>query len=532
MLGYCPGCKRMVEHADGKCTRCGARARGVPPSDHFVSGIDSQGGQTPELTPGAVLERFTIARRIGGLNGTAVYLARDTVRGEDVALKVGMAIDAGPPDAAAQQLQREMSLHGRIADHRHVVRVHDLHCVPAGGLHWLVLSMECADGGTLRDWLVAHREDVHARRDEGLAYFKEACAGLAAMHEAGLVHLDVKPENLAFVGGVLKVLDLGASMATQSGELYSGVAAQQLPACPGTKEYASPQHLMAARLDELDQRADIYSLGVILYETLDQQGRLPFTGSFERLRELHLRVSPPPLVGVDTHLTRIVTRCLQKDPDGRYDDIGELLDDLEGRRSRTPGESSALDERWRDVRQLVTTGRLNAALRACREILAECPQHAEASATLEDLQARYREAKRLYAAVEQDLDQRGLNELAGLVQAAVRVYPQHPAGLLIQARLATRAREYREQIRAGVDALQRGYWETALTCLERARRMCPDTPRLAQAVEFVTQVLHHRATVRGHVDQAIRAGQKGRALALARALDEYLGDVHVEVRRS
>lgn len=531
MLGYCPSCNSMVERADDKCSRCGAPAHLVPASDHFVSGAGGQNGAAPEFAPGARLDRFTLTRRITGRDGRAVYLAHDTVRNEDVALKL-VALNPASPADAAQQIQREISLHARIQDHRHIIQARDVHFVPVGGMAWLILSMEYADGGTLRDWLVAHCHDVARRRTEGLAYFKEACSGLGAMHEAGLAHLDVKPGNFAFVHGVLKVLDLHLSIVLLPEQTVDGAAAQKLSLCPGTPEYASPEHFTAARPEKLDQRADIYSLGIMLFEIVDERGQLPFAGSYERLRELHLRVPPPSLVGVDPHLARVVGHCLQKDPAKRYADIEDLLDDLEGRHLETTGASSALDERWEQVRRFVSKRSFNAALRGCREILAECPQHAEARRTLEGLQGRYREAKRLYAAVEQDLDQRGLNELAGLVQAAVRIYPKHPAGLLVQSRLATRAHEYREHIRAGIDALLRGYWESALASLERARRLCPDTPRLAQAIEFVSQVLSHQATVRGYIDQAIRAGEKRRALALARALDQYLGDIEVEVRRS
>jgi eukaryotic-like serine/threonine-protein kinase len=140
-----------------------------------------------------------------------------------------------------------------------------------------------------------------------------AALGLGAAHEAGVIHRDVKPENLFLVHAPdgreqVKVLDFGFSHLPGDPDATHGRVV-------GTPEYMAPEQ---ARGVEADPRADIYSLGVVLYEML--AGHVPFTGNYPRGARRHARERPPPIHGahVSAPLDAVVRRALEKDPEARF----------------------------------------------------------------------------------------------------------------------------------------------------------------------------------------------------------------------
>ena len=530
MSCYCPTCNRFVEDAAGKCATCGSELRTPGAADYFVSGPYRRCSPAAKIEPGTLLlNRFTVVRRIGHGNGTAVYLGQDAVRSAEVALKV---VEVGPctPDGAAQQLQHEMRLHERVADHRHVIRVYDMHFVPTGGTGLLLLSMEYADEGTLRQWLLERREDLQQRRAEGLRYFKEACRGVGAIHEAGAAHLDLKPENLLFVNGVLKVSDFGVSLAAQSLQTATGVPWDRFPAYPGTAPYMSPEHFAAPHLDDLDARSDIYSLGVILFEIQHPRCRPPFGGSYERLRELHLRVPAPQLAEANDVMARAVARCLDKTPANRYPDVWSLLDDLEGRGDANdlPRESNdelAGNRIWEQARWHLAAGDYCQALKCCGQLLEVCPDHGDARRMSEELKLKYEQAEQIYRTIDSTVDQRSLTELVSLLREAVALFPGHPAGRMTQANLAVRAQTYRQCMEAGRQAAQDGFWDAAMTQFQHAQQLDPVGTGAAHALEFITDVRGEVTELRRRIDEAIQQQDRDRAMALAGAIDEYLDEI-------
>jgi serine/threonine-protein kinase RIO1 len=189
----------------------------------------------------------------------------------------------------------------------------------------VLLPMDYADGGSLRDWM-RQNPDVKERQLQALEYFKQACEGVKAIHEAGLVHLDLKPENLLIHDGVVKVTDFGLSRGT----LQHSVASQELMRDGiGTPAYMAPEQVMAARPQDVEHFADIYALGVMLFELLD--GHPPYEGTAQQILDKIERGIKPKLRGVEGPLAATIWQCLEKDETKRFHIIDELLQALVGK---------------------------------------------------------------------------------------------------------------------------------------------------------------------------------------------------------
>jgi len=326
---FCSHCGKMVQPDNDKCPVCGLRLGLDEGSGNFLSGPYVQQRPLVTLSQGDILvERFKIKRSIGIGRFSSVYLAEDSLGKKEVALKV---VEVGPMsnDIADLQLRREMKIHSRISNHKYVIKIYDMHYAHWGGTGLLLLSMEYGDGDTFRKFLLEHSDDLKKRQTIGLNYFKQACHGVEAVHEAKAVHLDLKPENLLFCGEVLKVSDFGAAKAAQQMTQMSASSQEMSSIGEGTPAYMSPEHISAPHPDDVDSRADIYALGIILFELLHPTCRQPFGGSNTRLKECHLTVPAPYLKEACAGMADIIAKCLEKDPANRYQTVRELIDDVE-----------------------------------------------------------------------------------------------------------------------------------------------------------------------------------------------------------
>ena len=489
----------------------------------FLSVSTDPTGCRPLLEPDTDLGRFRILRLLGRGALGDVYLAHDTVSDEPAAIKV-VHLEPGSSPDADRVLRSSWAIQARIQDHRHVLKLHHLHRVQWGGSELLLLSMEHADGGTFRDWLHAHQEDSEIRRTRGLDHFQQICRGVAAAHEAGVWHLDLKPENFLRVHEVWKISDFSPSGCPGSG---SEVQCQE-PRCRfGTPAYMSPEHFHAQCREDLDARADIYALGIVLFEVLNPRGRVPFQGDDHHLRELHLRGSLPPLPGVGQAETRVMLRCLEKNPTDRYPDVQTLLDDLKGRQE--PVEAAPPDipreevERiWEEVCRHIDDNRFKGVRSRCRRILEMQPDHTRARELLDALQERYDKAGRIYAAIDRDLNIGNLDEQGALLTEAVHLYPDHPEGQGVQDRLLSKARSYREGVEEGMYSLQIGNLYEAQAWFEHSRRLNRGVGEAEQPAQFMKVVIDSIQETRHSISRAMATGDQKRALTLARKIDESM----------
>ena len=496
-------------------------------------------GLTVQLKQGErLLERFTIKSCLGHGNASSVYLAEDTVRAQDVALKV-VAVAS---DEIATRLRREINLHSRVTDYRHVLRIYDVYSTAYNGIVLLLISMEYADGGSLRQWLWQNEGNVCKRQTEGLFYFKQICRGVQALHEVGIVHLDLKPENLLFVEGVLKVSDLGHSQHRGDGQMSGPGEPQadsELP--PGTPGYTSPERIMAAHPGDIDLRADIYSLGVVLYEICDPRCRQPFGGTRDQLRQRHLHVPAPALEMANANVVRVVATCLQKNPSDRYGSILELIDDLERGESEPPARISqaetqppraeTVDARCQLGHGPTAAGNLHEASGLRDRMPDVSPADPKVQRLRDDADSRFQQTRALYATIAGGLGRQPLRELSRLIERAVATYPNHPDSGIVQERLLSAIREYTDVMDQGIAALQREEWDEARTHLGRAQRLNPGLPMFEGLMALMNEVPRQIGAARAHIDEAVEQGDRNTALAWARGIDRYIQQVKRSVRR-
>jgi serine/threonine-protein kinase len=228
-----------------------------------------------------------------------------------------------------QRFQREAELQAQLR-HPNVARVLDY--LEDGGQWFLVV--EYLERGSLGDFL-ARSEKVS--RPQALAWIRQALAGLGHAHAKGIVHRDIKPANLLLGdSGEIVVADFGIARGEGApGLTTTGVAV-------GTPHYMSPEQIVTP--ERVDQRSDIYSLGIVLYELL--AGRKPFDAA-SQFAVLQAQVSepPPPLQAIDAsippQLDAVVMRALSKKPEERYADCASMLRDLD-RPAEAPAGSATI----------------------------------------------------------------------------------------------------------------------------------------------------------------------------------------------
>jgi len=292
---------------------------------------------------------YRVDREIGRGGMGVVYLARDTKLDRDVAIKTLPEKWATDPERLAR-FEREARSLAQL-NHPNVAGIYGVE--EQNGHRFLIL--EYVEGDTLSD-----RIDSRALpTDEALELAVEIAAGVEAAHEAGVIHRDLKPDNIKVTpDGKVKVLDFGIAKAieTISSKSHTDaltVTTASRPTVPGaiigTAPYMSPEQ---ARGRPICKRSDIWSFGVILYEMLT--GTNPFAG--ESVNDsigsvLHKSVDLqrlPPECPADVR--RVLSRCLERDPTRRYCDIGDVRIDLgrSGEEGREP---------WRDVPPSIASGR-------------------------------------------------------------------------------------------------------------------------------------------------------------------------------
>ncbi len=273
------------------------------------------------LTGLTVADRFEVERRAGAGGMSVVYQARDRESGQRVALKVLGVIDT----VASGRFQRE----GRVlADLRHPGIVKFVaHGMTAAGERWL--AMEWLEGEDLAEHLL--KEDLAI--PDAILLAQKVAEALAFAHGRGVVHRDIKPANLFLVDGridLVKILDFGvARLEGEAGQVTrSGFRV-------GTPAYMSPEQ--ARGRSQLDARADVFSLGAVLYECISGRKAFAADDAMAILAKILLE-EPPPLIElhpeVPSELSRLVQRMLAKEPDERPHDASEVLAELASLESR------------------------------------------------------------------------------------------------------------------------------------------------------------------------------------------------------
>ncbi len=256
--------------------------------------------------------RYDVLSVLGRGGMGSVYQVLDRELDEEVALKVLTPEAFAEGTQAVQTLKQEIRLARKIT-HPNVVRTHDLG--EADGLRFL--TMEFVPGTTLRE-LLDRRGAVALA--PGLQIAKQLCRGLAAVHEAGIIHRDIKPQNIMVLpNGVVKLMDFGIAR-TEDGAEHPALDGQTV----GTPYYMSPEQAMGR---ELDARSDLYTVGVVLFELFT--GQRPFPGNdAASVMQKHVTAEPPRPSALrpdlPDHLEKVVLACLSKRPDRRPASAADL----------------------------------------------------------------------------------------------------------------------------------------------------------------------------------------------------------------
>jgi eukaryotic-like serine/threonine-protein kinase len=277
------------------------------------------------LQPGMLLAgRYTVLQMLGSGGMGEVYKVHDHDIDQVIALKV-VRSDLSADAESIQRFKQELLLTRQVS-HRNVVRIFDMR--ETGGLKFI--TMEYIEGRTLSGILAERKKLAPA---EALEIVRQVCSGLAAAHAEGVLHRDLKPSNVMRDShGRVVVMDFGLARTLQGGGMT------QTGATPGTVEYMSPEQAMAK---PLDARSDLFTVGLILYELLT--GRTPFHAESAVASLLkRLKEAAPPVSDLEPDIPRalsaIVSKCLEREPQHRYQSVDELrleLDRLEGRQSTT-----------------------------------------------------------------------------------------------------------------------------------------------------------------------------------------------------
>jgi eukaryotic-like serine/threonine-protein kinase len=286
-----------------------------------VSVTGSGGGTTSiKLDPGTVFANRYEVREVLGKGGMGVvYRAHDRKLDEDVALKLLRPDVVKEDPTLLDRFKQELKLARRIT-HRNVLRTHDFD--EANGVPYI--SMEYLDGVTLKDLI---RQKGALPTSAGLRIAKEMCYGLGAAHAQGVVHRDIKPQNMLIMPetGDLKIMDFGIARLS---EVQSGQGMTSTGTVMGTADYMPPEQ---AQGSSADFRSDIYSLGVVFFEMFT--GKLPFGGDTATAVVInHIQKEPPKPRSLNPRLSaeleRLILRCLEKDPADRYANVEAIVEHL------------------------------------------------------------------------------------------------------------------------------------------------------------------------------------------------------------
>ncbi len=308
----CPKCQTENDGDSRFCKDCGA------PLPQAQDSVLTKTIESPkeELTTGSTFAgRYQIIEELGKGGMGRVYKVLDIETNEKIALKL-IKPEIASDKKTVERFRNELTTARKIV-HKNVCRMFDLG--RDKGSYYI--TMEYISGQDLKALV---RQTGQLTVGKSISISKQICSGLAEAHSLGVVHRDLKPNNIMIDrGGNAKIMDFGIARAVK------GKSITDAGVMIGTPEYMSPEQVEAK---EVDQRSDIYSLGIILYEMVT--GQLPFEADTPFAVGVKHKSEPPkppkefnPQIPDD--LNRVILKCLAKEKQGRYQSAKELRSELE-----------------------------------------------------------------------------------------------------------------------------------------------------------------------------------------------------------
>jgi serine/threonine protein kinase len=282
---------------------------------------------------GTVVGQYRIVKKLGEGGMAAVYHAEHVDTGQSVALKLPFIVPS-EMETTVKRLRREAQAAGAI-NHPNVCQVHEV-----GEHHGRIyLAMQFIDGSSLAEWM---QQTSELTTELAVGMVAKIARGVHAAHEAGILHRDLKTGNVMITSaGEPIVTDFGMARWTEAQHTVLTPSGAMV----GTPGYMAPEQIMG-ETDRIGPAADVYSLGVVLYELLT--GWMPFSGNLATLLGSIVSDPPPPLAthvpGIDPRLEAICLKAIAKLPEDRYVSAAEFAQALEDFRTAgplPPGESPA-----------------------------------------------------------------------------------------------------------------------------------------------------------------------------------------------
>ena len=294
----------------------------------------------------ALGDAYIIERELGGGGMSHVYLATEPALGRQVVVKVLPAEMAG--QVSVERFKREIALAARL-QHPHIVPL--LSAGEAGGLPYF--TMPLVEGESLRARLAKHGE---LPLNEAVRVLREIAAALAYAHERGIVHRDIKPDNVLMSGGSAMITDFGVAKALSMSSNAEEGSMTSIGVALGTPAYMSPEQASAD--PNVDLRADIYSFGVLAYELLT--GQPPFSGRTpQNLLAAHVTETPEFVsrrrTAIPHALAVLVMRCLEKRAADRPQSALDLVHALDQINTPSGGTAPTTAHRAVDASTTVAT---------------------------------------------------------------------------------------------------------------------------------------------------------------------------------
>ena len=313
----CEACREALSQLTAADRPTEGRPPPPPPAGTGRRATTPEGPRAVIPDPGDFVGRYEVLDELAAGGMGVVYEADDRLMGRHVALKMirsGVLADA----EEVERFTREVRALAQLS-HPHVMQVYDF----GEGDGRPYFTMQLAAGGSLAEHLPRFGADARA----AAALVEKVARGVQHAHDRGILHRDLKPANvllgegdepLVSDFGLVKFVHVEAEGLTQAGQT------------PGTPAYMAPEQA-AGRGDQVGPRTDVWALGVILYELVT--GRRPFTGQSREETLHHILTTPvlPPRSHrpeIDPALEGVVLKCLEKEPDRRYQSAGELAADL------------------------------------------------------------------------------------------------------------------------------------------------------------------------------------------------------------